>query len=380
MVADLSVAADRDKVVAAFPDIDVLVNNAGAIPGGTLDEVDDAAWRAGWDLKVFGYINMTRAYLKRMRARGSGVIVNVIGAAGESLRESYIAGSVGNASLMAFTRSIGTKSPDWGVRIVGVNPGPVETERIEVLGRKRAAREFGDENRWRDYFKVMPFGRPAHARRGVSADRVPGVRPVGLHLRRGLHRRRRHFAAAGDVCAPQCGAIYRHPSGPAQRARGATQSGPARSASSSAAALRRCAAILRLVGAFRDVRVAVDHLQVGKAPEAEQHGPGRVAVLAPHPEQRHAVIDLGGLPQPLTALRAAPRLDALEDARMIARRVPQPPRHHAGGVPFGIAVRSAIPQVDVPAEAEDRLPAHAAVARAARERGLAIGRGRRAEA
>jgi hypothetical protein len=161
MAADLSVAADRDKVVAAFPDIDILVNNAGAIPGGTLDEVDDAAWRAGWDLKVFGYINMTRAYLKPMRARGRGVIVNVIGAAGESLRESYIAGSVGNASLMAFTRSIGTKSPDWGVRIVGVNPGPVDTARIEVLGRKRAARELGDENRWREFFKHMPFGRPA---------------------------------------------------------------------------------------------------------------------------------------------------------------------------------------------------------------------------
>jgi hypothetical protein len=161
MAADLSAAADRDRVVAAFPDLDILVNNAGAIPGGSLDEVDDAAWRAGWDLKVFGYINMTRAYLKLMRARKSGVIINVIGAAGESLRESYIAGSVGNASLMAFTRSIGTKSPDYGVRIVGVNPGPVDTERIEVLGRKRAARELGDANRWREFFKDMPFGRPA---------------------------------------------------------------------------------------------------------------------------------------------------------------------------------------------------------------------------
>ncbi len=161
IVADLSIAAERDRVVAAFPDVDILVNNAGAIPGGTLEEVDDAAWRAGWDLKVFGYINMTRAYLKRMRARKSGVIVNVIGAAAESLRESYIAGSVGNAALMAFTRSIGTKSPDWGVRVVGINPGPVDTDRIEVLGRKRAARELGDENRWREYFKGMPFGRPA---------------------------------------------------------------------------------------------------------------------------------------------------------------------------------------------------------------------------
>jgi 3-oxoacyl-[acyl-carrier protein] reductase len=158
---DLSDQAARDKLVAACPDVDILVNNAGAIPGGTIDEVNDAAWRAGWDLKVFGYINMTRSYLKLMRARKKGVIVNIIGSAGESLGADYVAGSVGNAAIMAFTRSIGTVSIDDGVRVVGVNPGPVATERIEVLGRKRAARELGDENRWKEYHKNMPYGRAA---------------------------------------------------------------------------------------------------------------------------------------------------------------------------------------------------------------------------
>jgi NAD(P)-dependent dehydrogenase (short-subunit alcohol dehydrogenase family) len=161
MAGDLSKTDVRAKIIEAWPDIDVLVNNAGGIPSGTIDDVDDAAWRAGWDLKVFGYIDLTRAYLKRMRERGRGVIINIIGAAGESLPAGYIAGCVGNASLMAFTRSIGTKSPDFGVRIVGVNPGPVDTGRVETLGRKRAERELGDPNRWREYQKSMPFGRPA---------------------------------------------------------------------------------------------------------------------------------------------------------------------------------------------------------------------------
>jgi NAD(P)-dependent dehydrogenase (short-subunit alcohol dehydrogenase family) len=161
MTADLSEANARANIVEAWPDIDVLVNNAGGIPGGTIDDVDDAAWRAGWDLKVFGYIDLTRAYLKRMRDRGRGVIINIIGAAGESLPAGYIAGCVGNASLMAFTRSIGTKSPDFGVRIVGVNPGPVDTGRVETLARRRAARELGDADRWREFQKTMPFGRPA---------------------------------------------------------------------------------------------------------------------------------------------------------------------------------------------------------------------------
>jgi NAD(P)-dependent dehydrogenase (short-subunit alcohol dehydrogenase family) len=161
LAADLSDAAARERVVAAFPDIDILVNNAGAIPGGTIDQVEEAAWRAGWDLKVFGYIGLTRLYLEKMKARGTGVIVNIIGAGGEKLDFGYIAGAVGNAGLMAFTRAIGGTSPSFGVRVIGVNPGPVMTDRIEVLGRKRAATLYGDESRWRETFAQMPFGRPA---------------------------------------------------------------------------------------------------------------------------------------------------------------------------------------------------------------------------
>src|ERR1700691_3198872 len=55
MAADLADAAARERVFKTFSDVDILVNNAGAIPGGTLSDVDEATWRAGWDLKVFGY-------------------------------------------------------------------------------------------------------------------------------------------------------------------------------------------------------------------------------------------------------------------------------------------------------------------------------------
>jgi 3-oxoacyl-[acyl-carrier protein] reductase len=50
---------------------------------------------------------------------------------------------------MAYTRAIGGTSPEF------------MTDRIEVLGRRRAAALYGDENRWRETFKQMPFGRPA---------------------------------------------------------------------------------------------------------------------------------------------------------------------------------------------------------------------------
>ena len=96
-----------------------------------------------------------------MKARRRGVIVNIIGAGGERLDFGYIAGAAGNAGLMAFTRAIGGASPEFGVRVVGVNPGPVQTDRIKTLSRKRAATLYGDENRWRETFAKMPFGRPA---------------------------------------------------------------------------------------------------------------------------------------------------------------------------------------------------------------------------
>ena len=137
------------------------MNNAGAIPGGTLDDVEEPAWRAGWDLKLYGYVGLTRLYLRKMRERKRGVIINIIGLGGERLDATYIAGAMGNAGLMAFTRAIGGTSIDDGVRVVGVNPGPVLTDRVEMLGRKRAVRLYGDENRWKESFAKMPYGRPA---------------------------------------------------------------------------------------------------------------------------------------------------------------------------------------------------------------------------
>ena len=160
LAADLSDPAVRRKVFETFPDVDIVVNNAGAIPGGTIEDVDEKAWRAGWDLKVYAHVDFTRLYLAKMKARRRGVIINIIGAGGEKLTYGYIAGSVGNASLMAFTRAIGGTSPDFGVRVLGVNPGPVATERVEYLARQRAAKA-GDESRWQESYKSMPFGRPA---------------------------------------------------------------------------------------------------------------------------------------------------------------------------------------------------------------------------
>jgi len=158
---DISDSRNVDKVAAECGDIDILVNNAGAIPGGNIAQIDEARWREAWDLKVFGYINMTRRFYAQMAARRSGVIVNILGAAGENPDFDYIAGSSGNASLMAFTRAMGGTAPRDNIRVVGINPGPVATDRLVTLMRTRAETLFGDPEKYTELMKPLAFGRAA---------------------------------------------------------------------------------------------------------------------------------------------------------------------------------------------------------------------------
>jgi NAD(P)-dependent dehydrogenase (short-subunit alcohol dehydrogenase family) len=159
LAIDLSERGATERVAAAHPDVDILVNNAGAIPRGDVTQIDDERWRAGWELKVFGYIDMTRRYYKAMQARRAGCIVNVIGMGGEKLDYEYAAGSTGNAALMAFTRAVGSESLEYGVRVLGVNPGSVNTERTQRSLRFTAQAQLGDAERWRELITDRPAGR-----------------------------------------------------------------------------------------------------------------------------------------------------------------------------------------------------------------------------
>jgi NAD(P)-dependent dehydrogenase (short-subunit alcohol dehydrogenase family) len=161
LAIDLAQPGFAARVIAACGDVDILVNNAGDIPSGSLESVDEQRWRAGWDSKVFNYINLSREYFGRMKERRAGVIVNITGIAGDLLDANYIAGSVGNAAMAAFTKALGSTSHKFGVRVVGVNPGPCATERNEKLARARAQERYGDPERWRESQGGLPFGRAA---------------------------------------------------------------------------------------------------------------------------------------------------------------------------------------------------------------------------
>jgi NAD(P)-dependent dehydrogenase (short-subunit alcohol dehydrogenase family) len=147
--ADLRDAAHLKKLAADCGDVDVLVNNAGDIPGGTLEALDDAKWRHAWELKVFGFINLTRELYPQLKKR-RGVIVNVIGMAAEHGTFEYICGATANAGLANFTKALGRGYAQHGVRVVGVHPPSTRTDRIINLMKAQAKAKFGDESRYEE--------------------------------------------------------------------------------------------------------------------------------------------------------------------------------------------------------------------------------------
>jgi hypothetical protein len=174
---DLRKPEDIQRLVKDASDIDILVNNAGDIPGGSIDKIDEATWRHAWELKVFGYINLTRAIYAQMKARGHGVIVNDIGAAGEKFDANYVCGSAGNAALMAFTR--GRHRPPCHA---AQDPRQTPVRRREPL-------------------QGIPEGHAARPARACARDRrpdgVPRFGSLGLHLGRDLYRRRGNCRGLG---------------------------------------------------------------------------------------------------------------------------------------------------------------------------------------
>ena len=186
--ADLSNSAEQMTLVEAAGEVDIWINNAGDIPGGSITAIDEKTWREGWELKVFGYINICRVVYAKMVKRGEGVIINVIGDAGNNPFAEYIAGCSGNAALIAMSEALGRESFKHGVRVVSVNPAATLTDRVEKLWRKRAQSQFGDAGKWREFAKTHPWGRPAEAREVadvvafMASDRASYVSGTGITL------------------------------------------------------------------------------------------------------------------------------------------------------------------------------------------------------
>ncbi len=132
-VANFAHVEELDAILALTSDIDFLVNSAGEVPRGTINDVSSERFRQAFDVKVMGTIDLCRKALDHMYVKKEGVIVNIIGISGERYNPKSVATSCTNAALIAFTQAVGSISVDHNVRVLGINPGLIETERTKGI-------------------------------------------------------------------------------------------------------------------------------------------------------------------------------------------------------------------------------------------------------
>lgn len=158
---DMTAEGACQQIINEAGHIDILISNAGVVPGGSLFDISSEQWRAGWQLKGFSYVDMIRLVYQQMKEQGGGVIINNIGSGGEVCDANYIEGAACNASLMALTKALGGTSLDDNIRVVGVNPGPVRTERINKLMERYNTQSPNDTKQ--NPFSQLPLARPAES-------------------------------------------------------------------------------------------------------------------------------------------------------------------------------------------------------------------------
>lgn len=166
VTADLIDAEAAARAVASAEEklgtIDILVNSAGAARRTAPDDLTPAFWRAAMDAKYFTYIHVIDPVVKRMAARGKGVIVNVIGVGGKVAGSAHLAGGAANAALMLATAGLGSVYAAKGVRVVGVSPGLTETDRVaEGLAADAKLLNMSIEDARSENISRLPLGRMA---------------------------------------------------------------------------------------------------------------------------------------------------------------------------------------------------------------------------
>ncbi|HTR62677.1 MAG TPA: SDR family oxidoreductase [Candidatus Binataceae bacterium] len=158
--ANLTKSEDIRRVVeqaaSAFGHIDILVNNAGSARPGEFLKITDEMWQEDFELKFFGYVRMAREVMPHMARRHSGTIVNVIGTGGLRPSAGYMVGGAANAALNHFTKALADEGAKHGVRVVGINPGPILTERLQLFTERASRGRDLDEV----YSRMTPLGRP----------------------------------------------------------------------------------------------------------------------------------------------------------------------------------------------------------------------------
>ena len=151
-----------DQVEAASGPVDILVNSAGAAQRTPFGELQPKAWHDAMQAKFFTYIHVMDPLIKRMGARGGGVVVNIVGMGGKVATPTHLAGGAANAALMLVSAGLAAAYGPLGVRVNAVNPALTLTDRMaEGIAADARLRQISEEEVLRQAHARMPLGRIA---------------------------------------------------------------------------------------------------------------------------------------------------------------------------------------------------------------------------
>ncbi|HEV7827168.1 MAG TPA: SDR family NAD(P)-dependent oxidoreductase [Mycobacteriales bacterium] len=158
---DVSDEASVDSAIADVRawrgDVDILVNCAGIIAIGTVEETSTEEWRRVFAVNVDGVFHTCRAVAPAMRARGAGKIINMSSWFGKSGKPNYAAYSASKAAVMGLTQSLAMELASAGVNVNAVCPGTIfETGMRDFADKLSAEKNLSTA---KERAKSIPMGR-----------------------------------------------------------------------------------------------------------------------------------------------------------------------------------------------------------------------------
>jgi 3-oxoacyl-[acyl-carrier protein] reductase len=165
VAADIATPAGRQAVLAACPAPDILVNNAGGPPPGDFRQWDRNQWMAAIDANMLTPIELMKATVDGMMARGFGRIVNITSSAVKAPIDSLGLSNGARSGLTGFVGGVARDVAQHGVTLNNVLPGQFDTDRLKSNHRAfAAARKIDLEDARAQFMRQIPakrFGDPA---------------------------------------------------------------------------------------------------------------------------------------------------------------------------------------------------------------------------
>jgi NAD(P)-dependent dehydrogenase (short-subunit alcohol dehydrogenase family) len=137
--ADMSTAEGTSAIHAAFPNVDILVNNVGAYGPQVFEQSTDEDWYRLIDLNVMSGVRLSRLYLPRMRAENWGRIIFISSESAYHIPPDSIHYGMTKAAQIAVARGLAEATATTGITVNSVLPGPTRTQFADNFLRQQAA-------------------------------------------------------------------------------------------------------------------------------------------------------------------------------------------------------------------------------------------------